>query len=63
LSDWDGGTLSALAGGCKVGISLRADPKATAVTLGGLPGDRAFTSSDASLRAANPTVSEILVAY
>jgi hypothetical protein len=31
--------------------------------LGGLPGDRAFTSSDASLRAANPTVSEILVAY
>jgi hypothetical protein len=63
LSDWDGGTLSALAGGCKVGISLRADPKATAVMLGGLPGDRAFTSSDASLRAANPTVSEILVAY
>lgn len=63
LSDWDGGTLSALAGGCKVGISLRADPRAAAATLSGLPADRAFTSSDASLRAANPTVSEILVAY
>jgi hypothetical protein len=63
LSDWDGGTLSALAGGCKIGISLRADPKAAAATLSGLPADRAFTSSDASLRAANPTVSEILVAY
>ena len=63
LSDWGGGTLSALTGGCKVGISLRADPKATAATLSGLPADRAFTSSDASLRAANPTVSEILVAY
>jgi hypothetical protein len=63
LSDWDGGMLSALAGGCKVGISLRADPKAAAATLSGLPADRAFTSSDASLRAANPTVSEILVAY
>ena len=43
LSDWDGGTLSALAGGCKIGISLRADPKAPAATLGGLPADRAFT--------------------
>jgi hypothetical protein len=63
LSDWDGGTLSALAGGCKVGISLRADPRAPAATLSGLPADRAFTSSDASLRAANPTVSEILVTY
>jgi hypothetical protein len=63
LSDWDGGTLSALAGGCKIGISLRADPRAAAATLSGLPADRAFTSSDASLRAANPTVSEILVAY
>jgi hypothetical protein len=63
LSDWDGGTLSALAGGCKVGISLRADPKAAAATLGGLPANRAFSSSDASLRAANPIVSEILVAY
>ena len=62
-SDWDGGTLSALAGGCKVGISLRADPKAATATLGGLPADRAFSSSDASLRAANPIVSEILVAY
>lgn len=63
LSDWDGGTLSALTGGCKVGISLRADPRAAAATLGGLPADRAFTSSDVSLRAVNPTVSEILVAY
>ena len=63
LSDWDGGTLSALAGGCKVGVSLRADPKATSAILGGLPATRAFSSADASLRAANPTVSEILVAY
>ena len=27
------------------------------------PADRGFTSSDTALRAANPTVSEILVAY
>jgi hypothetical protein len=63
LSDWNGGQLGALAGGCTVGISLRADPKAAATTLGTLPADRGFTSSDTALRAANPTVSEILVAY
>jgi hypothetical protein len=63
LSDWNGGLLEALAGGCKVGISLRADPHTAASTLSDLPSDRGFTSSDAALRAANPTVSEILVAY
>jgi hypothetical protein len=63
LSDWDGGQLAALAGGCKVGISVRADPKTAASALNGLPAERGFTSSDAALRAANPTVSEILVAY
>jgi hypothetical protein len=63
LIDWDGGTLSALAGGCKVGISLRADPKTPAATVTALAADRAYASSDASLRATNPTISEILVAY
>jgi hypothetical protein len=63
LVDWDGGTLSAPAGGCKIGISLRADPKAPAAALAALPADRAYASSDTSLRATNPTVSEILVAY
>lgn len=63
LSDWNGGDLSALTGGCKLGVSLRADPKTPAATLASLPADRAFTSADATLRAANPTVSEILVAY
>jgi hypothetical protein len=63
LVDWDGGTLSAIAGGCRIGISLRADSKVSAASLGALPADRAYASSDASLRAANPTISEILVAY
>jgi hypothetical protein len=63
LSDWNGGLLDGVAGGCKVGISLRADPHTAASMLSELPADRGFTSSDAALRAANPTVSEILVAY
>jgi hypothetical protein len=63
LSDWDGGQLSALTGGCKVGISLRPAPKAAAAALGALTSDRAYTSGDSALRAVNPTVSEILIAY
>lgn len=63
LTDWNGGQLAALPGGCKIGVSLRADPKTSASTLNGAPADRGFSSADAALRAANPTVSEILVAY
>jgi hypothetical protein len=63
LSDWNGGRLAALPGDCKIGVSLRADPKAPASALSSAPADRAFSSSDSTLRAANPSVSEILVAY
>ena len=63
LTDWNGGQLSAPAGGCKIGISLRADPKTADTALSNAPADSAFTSADAAMRAANPTVSEILVAY
>jgi hypothetical protein len=62
LTDWNGGQLSTLAGGCKIGISLRADPKAP-TALGDLPADRVYSSNDAALRAVNPAVSEILIAY
>jgi hypothetical protein len=63
LSNWNGGTLASLAGGCKVGISLRAASTAAASAISVLPADREFSSGDAALRAVNPTVSEILVAY
>jgi len=63
LSNWNGGELATLPGGCKVGISLRPAVTATASALRALPADREFTSADAALRAVNPTVSEILVAY
>jgi hypothetical protein len=60
LSDWNGGGLAVIPGGCKIGISLRAAPTSA---LGVLPADREFASTDAALRAVNPRVSEILVAY
>ena len=63
LSDWNGGSLSALPGGCKIGVSLRAALTTSASDLSALSADRAFTSADSAMRAANPTVTEILVAY
>jgi hypothetical protein len=62
LTDWNGGNLSQLPGGCKVGISLRSRT-ASAAGLGALPASREFTSSDSAMRTANPEVSEILIAY
>lgn len=63
LSDWDGGALAAIPGGCKIGISLRPDPTATPAAIGALAADSVFKSDDTAMRAVNPTVSEILIAY
>ena len=63
LSNWNGGTLASLAGGCKIGVSLRAASTAAPSAIGALPADREFSSADPALRSVNPTVSEILVAY
>jgi hypothetical protein len=62
-SDWNGGTLATQTGGCKLGISLRPDPANPTATVAALGADREFSSTDAALRAVNPTVSEILIAY
>jgi hypothetical protein len=63
VSDWDGGALATLAGGCKSGVSLQADPKAAAADVSALPADKEFSSSDAAMRAVKPKVSEILLGY
>ena len=62
-SNWDGGALETAAGGCKPGVSLRADAKASAEEIGALSVDREYSSSDPAIRAAKPTVSEILIGY
>jgi hypothetical protein len=63
VSDWDGGTVATLAGGCNAGLSLRADPKASAEKINALSADKEYSSSDPAIRAAKPTVSEILIGY
>jgi hypothetical protein len=62
-SDWDGGKLATISGGCKSGLSLRADPKAAADEVSALPADHEYNSDDAKMRAVKPTVSEILIGF
>jgi len=63
ISDWGGGELASLAGGCKSGVSLRADPKVSAKIIGALLPNKEYASSNSQMRAAEPTVSEILIGY
>jgi hypothetical protein len=63
VSDWDGGALGSLAGGCKSGVSLRADPKVAADTVAALAADKEYSSADPEIRAVKPAVSEILIGY
>jgi len=63
VSDWDGGALATVAGGCHAGLSLRADGKASAEKINALSADKEYSSSDPAIRAAKPTITEILIGY
>ena len=63
VSDWDGGVLASLPGGCKSGVNLRADPKVRAETVAALAADKEYSSEDPEMRAVKPAVSEILIGY
>ena len=56
---WEGGALTSLPGGCKIGIKLAANASATA----GLSGDKELRSNDPALKAAKPAIAEILIGY
>lgn len=60
---WEGGALSSLPGGCKVGLRLTADAKAAQDARDAVAGDKEFLSNDAGVRAIKPTVGEILIGY
>ena len=63
VAGWEGGGLSSLPGGCKVGMRLAADSKAPADARNALAADKEFLSNDASMRAVKPVVVEILIGY
>jgi hypothetical protein len=60
--DWQDGALAALPGGCKVGIRLAPDRKASPDALAAAAG-KEFLSSDAAIRAAKPVIAEIVLGY
>jgi hypothetical protein len=63
VSDWNGGTLATLTDGCKVGVQFKPDPKAPAGALSAAGSEKEFDSTDPTIRAAKPTIGEIIVAY
>jgi hypothetical protein len=60
---WEGGALSSLPGGCKVGIRLIESGKAPPEVRDTIGGDKELVSSDANVRAVSPAVAEILIGY
>ncbi|MFZ3360209.1 MAG: hypothetical protein WA177_15755, partial [Xanthobacteraceae bacterium] len=63
VSDWDGGMLASLPGGCKSGVSFSAGAKANADAVAAMSADKEYSSADPALRAVKPAVSEILIGY
>ena len=63
VSDWDGGTLATLPGGCKASVNFRADPKTAKDSAGTMSADHEYSSADPDVRAAKLSVSEILIGY
>jgi hypothetical protein len=62
VNDWQGGALENLPGGCRLGIRLVADAKATEAARNDALG-KEFISSDAKLRAVRPIIAEIIIGY
>lgn len=63
ISDWDGGALAQLPGGCKAGVRLAPDSKAPAEARTAVSGSNEFASNDANMRAVKPAVAEIILGY
>jgi hypothetical protein len=60
--DWDGGALDKLPGGCRLGIRLVPDAKATEAARNDVNG-KEFASTDPKMRAVKPIIAEILIGY
>src|SRR5215216_4482771 len=62
VNDWQGGALEKLPGGCRLGIRLVPDAKATEAARNEVLGTE-FMSSDAKMRAVRPIIAEIIIGY
>ena len=62
VADWDGGALDKLPGGCRLGIRLVPDAKATEAARNEVNG-KEFASTDPKMRAVKPIIAEIIIGY
>jgi hypothetical protein len=60
---WDGGALTSLPGGCKLGVQLRLDQRAPDAARTAVSEAKELMSNDAALQPVKPTVAEILIGY
>ena len=60
--DWQGGALDKVPGGCRLGVRMAPDAKASAEAKAAAAGTT-LMSNDAVVRALNPKVAEILIGY
>jgi hypothetical protein len=63
VSDWDGGALATMPGGCKSGVTLQPDSKTSPDAVSALSADKEFSSDDPAMRQVKPKVTEILIGY
>ncbi len=63
VTDWQGGALEQLPGGCKVGVRLMPDAKTPQEARSEVSGSNEFVSSDAKVRAVRATIAEIILGY
>jgi hypothetical protein len=60
---WEGGALSTLPGGCKIGLRLALDQKSPEAARAAVIDDKELLSNDPNVRAVKPTIAEILIGY
>ncbi|MDQ0504817.1 hypothetical protein [Xanthobacter agilis] len=63
VADWQGGRLANIGGGCRPGVQLALPATVSNAAQGKVSGPRRLSSTDASVRAANPTVGVFWINY
>lgn len=61
--DWQGGALAKPGGGCSLSLRFDPDPNARGPGFDGIQGDKTFASSNPTMRAAKPTVSQLSLGW
>lgn len=62
-TDWKGGTLGRLPGGCIMGLRFATDPQADEKAMLKVAGDVEFSSSAAVMRAVRPSVTQMTISW